>query len=78
MNTTAAAGASTPDSWMRTGDIGHTEDKNWYIFDRAKEFIKACGRQISSAEIDAALIEHLITMDADIIGIPQLMDVEEA
>lgn len=39
-NTTAAAGAFTPDSWMRTGDIRYTEDKNWYIFDHAKDLIK--------------------------------------
>jgi hypothetical protein len=40
-NPTAAVGAFTPDSEIRTGDVEYTENKNWYVFDREKDFISS-------------------------------------
>lgn len=38
------AGATTPDGFLRTGDIGYADDKGYlYIVDRAKEMIKVKG-----------------------------------
>ena len=39
-NPAATAEAFTNDNWIRTGDIGYTKDKNWYVVDRAKDLIK--------------------------------------
>ncbi|PMD33508.1 acetyl-CoA synthetase-like protein [Hyaloscypha variabilis F] len=38
--TSATLEAFTQDNWIRTGDIGYTKDKNWYVVDRAKDLIK--------------------------------------
>jgi AMP-binding enzyme/AMP-binding enzyme C-terminal domain len=68
-NEVATTEAFTPDHWIRTGDIGYTKDKSWYIVDRAKDLIKVRGWQVSPAEIEAALLEHPDILDAGVIGI---------
>ncbi|KAE9379826.1 acetyl-CoA synthetase-like protein [Stipitochalara longipes BDJ] len=69
-NPAATAEAFTHDNWIRTGDIGYTKDKNWYVVDRAKDLIKVRGWQVSPAEIEAALMEHPDILDVGVIGIP--------
>lgn len=61
----------TPDGWLRTGDIGHYDEKEmFYITDRLKELIKVKGFQVPPAELEEILRSHPDIADAAVIGIP--------
>lgn len=70
-NTEATAITITPDGWLRTGDIGFTdEDGYFYVIDRLKELIKYKGYQVAPAELEALLLTHPAIADAAVIGSP--------
>lgn len=67
----ATALALHPDGWLRTGDIGYTDEQGYlYIVDRVKEMIKVKGFQVAPAELEAVLLSHAAVADAAVIGIP--------
>jgi len=61
--------AFTPDSWLKTGDIGYINDGKVYLVDRAKDLIKVNGFQISPAEIENALTRLEDVQDAAVFGV---------
>lgn len=67
---TATTEAFTDDRWIRSGDIGYVKGENWYVIDRTKDLIKVRGWQVSPAEIETALLEHVHIIDAGVIGVP--------
>jgi carnitine-CoA ligase len=45
--------------WLHTGDLGRLDDDGFlYFADRAKDSIRRRGENISSVEVEAALLEH--------------------
>lgn len=57
--------------WLRTGDIARQDiEGRVSIVDRAKELIKAYGRQVAPAEIEAILLEHPAVQEAAVVPIP--------
>jgi crotonobetaine/carnitine-CoA ligase len=45
--------------WMHTGDLGKMDEDGWmYFADRAKDYLRSRGENISSFEVEATLIGH--------------------
>ena len=59
------ANTITPDSWLRTGDLGRM-DEDGYVFvtGRIKELIIKGGENIAPREIDEVLLEHPAVLEA--------------
>jgi long-chain acyl-CoA synthetase len=59
------------DGWLRSGDIGHIDEKGFvYVSDRAKDMVLRGGENIYSAEVEAAIYEHPAVYEAAVYGIP--------
>lgn len=45
--------------WMHTGDLGKMDEDGWlYFCDRAKDYLRSRGENISSFEVEATFISH--------------------
>jgi len=67
----ATAEALTADGWLRTGDMARIDaNGNVIVGDRLKEFIKVKGFQVAPAEVEGALLEHELVLDACVIAVP--------
>ncbi|MFN0187014.1 MAG: AMP-binding protein [Aquabacterium sp.] len=67
----ATAAAFTPDSWLRTGDLGHRDgDGFFFVTGRIKELVIKGGENIAPREIDEALLRHPAVLEAGTVGIP--------
>jgi len=54
-----------------TGDVGYLDDDGYlYIIDRAKDMVVSGGMNVSSAEVEAVLVEHPAVQAAAVIGLP--------
>jgi acyl-CoA synthetase (AMP-forming)/AMP-acid ligase II len=61
----------TGDGWVRTGDLGHVDnDGTVVVVDRLKDLIKVNGFQVAPAEVEAALVQHPVIVDAAVVGRP--------
>ncbi len=70
-NPLATAETIDADGWMRTGDVGRVDEfGNIRIIDRAKEFIKFKGFQISPVELESILLMHPAVADAGVVPSP--------
>jgi len=57
--------------WLRTGDIGIMDAKGYVqLTDRAKDLIKSGGEWISSVELENAIMEHDLVLEAAVIARP--------
>ncbi|MGV9928366.1 long-chain-fatty-acid--CoA ligase [Nocardia rhamnosiphila] len=57
------------DGWLRTGDVATIDSEGWItIVDRSKDMIKSGGEWISSADLEAALLEHPRVAEAVVVG----------
>lgn len=57
--------------WLRTGDIGRTDEEGFlYIVDRKKDMILSGGQNIYPVDLEAILIEHPLISEVAVIGIP--------
>ena len=64
--------------WLRTGDIGVTDERRWFwIVDRLKELIKVSGLQVAPAELEALLLTHPSVADAGVVAISDSFDDQE-
>jgi fatty-acyl-CoA synthase len=67
----SGATATTPDGWMRTGDVATIHPDGWIrIVDRVKDVIKSGGEWISSIELEAALSAHPDVREVAVIARP--------
>jgi acyl-CoA synthetase (AMP-forming)/AMP-acid ligase II len=66
-----AAPENFDDGWLRTGDVGHVDDRCYVqLTDRAKDVIKSGGEWISSLELENLLASHPAVIEAAVIGVP--------
>jgi len=57
--------------WLRTGDIGRTDEDGFlYITDRKKDMIISGGQNIYPVDIEAVLAEHPDVSEVAVIGVP--------
>ena len=58
------------DLWWHTGDLGRVDEDGYFWFvDRKKDALRRRGENISSQEVEAALVEHPDVADAAVIGV---------
>ena len=54
-----SADSFTADGWLRTGDVGHIDERHFVqLTDRTKDVIKSGGEWISSVDLENALLAH--------------------
>jgi fatty-acyl-CoA synthase len=54
-----SADSFTADGWLRTGDVGHIDQRSFVqLTDRTKDVIKSGGEWISSVDLENALLAH--------------------
>jgi acyl-CoA synthetase (AMP-forming)/AMP-acid ligase II len=57
--------------WVRTGDLGYADDDGFvYFVDRKDDLILCSGHNVSSAEVEGALVEHPSVLEAAVVGVP--------
>ena len=62
--------AFTADGWLRTGDVGHVDEKHFVqLTDRTKDVIKSGGEWISSVQLENALAAHPDVVEAAVIAV---------
>jgi fatty-acyl-CoA synthase len=62
---------STPDGWMRTGDVAAMDEYGSIrIADRTKDLIKSGGEWISSVDLENVIMSHPKVKEAAVVGIP--------
>ncbi len=58
------------DGWLRTGDVGNIDARNYVqITDRSKDVIKSGGEWISSVELETLLVGHPAVVEAAVVGV---------
>lgn len=59
------------DGWLRTGDVAYLDDEGYlFIVDRIKDLIIRGGENIGCGEVEAALVEHPLVIEACVYAIP--------
>lgn len=67
------------DLWMHTGDIGKFDDEGYlYFVDRQKDYVRSRGENISSLEVEAALMMHPAISEVAFHAVPAPSDGEDA
>ena len=57
--------------WFHTGDAVRRDEEGWYYFvDRIKDAIRRRGENISSYEVEQALLAHPAILECAVIGVP--------
>jgi carnitine-CoA ligase len=57
--------------WFHTGDLMRRDADGYYYFiDRLKDCIRRRGENISSFDVERALLEHPVVMEAAVFGVP--------
>ena len=57
--------------WLRTGDLARRDAEGFLeIVDRAKDMLIRGGENIYCIEVESALVEHPMVMDAAVVGLP--------
>tara|TARA_B100000959_G_scaffold93270_2_gene99086 strand:- start:3 stop:1529 length:1527 start_codon:yes stop_codon:yes gene_type:complete len=62
----------TPDGWLKTGDLGHLDEKNRLFISagRIKDLIIRAGENISPLAIENALMNHPAIAEVAAVGVP--------
>jgi acyl-CoA synthetase (AMP-forming)/AMP-acid ligase II len=67
----ATAAAKTADGWLRSGDIGRTDDAGFvYVLDRVKDMIITGGENVYGPEVESVLDACPGVSEGVIIGVP--------
>jgi crotonobetaine/carnitine-CoA ligase len=57
--------------WFRTGDLGVLDgDQNLTYIDRVKDSLRRRGENISSVEVETAVMRHPAVLEAAVVGVP--------
>ena len=66
-----ATAAAVPDGWFRSGDLAVRHPDSYIeIRDRAKDVIISGGENISSVEVEQAILEHPAVQEAAVVAVP--------
>jgi acyl-CoA synthetase (AMP-forming)/AMP-acid ligase II len=59
------------DAWFHSGDVGYLDEEGvvWFT-DRKKDMVKSGGENVSSIEVERALLSHPAVTDCAVVGIP--------
>jgi acyl-CoA synthetase (AMP-forming)/AMP-acid ligase II len=67
----ATRAAIDPDGWLRTGDVGHLDERGYLtITDRLKDMLTVGGFNVYPAEVENAILELDEVVECAVIGIP--------
>jgi long-chain acyl-CoA synthetase len=67
----ATAAVLTDDGWLKTGDMGTTDDDGYlYLVDRAKDLVIVSGFNVYPAEVEEMLMTHPDVAEAAVVGVP--------
>ena len=67
-----------PDGWLRTGDqVTQNEDGTLTFAGRIKEVIRRRGESMAPVEVEEALEEHPMVLEAAVIGVPSDLSEED-
>jgi acyl-CoA synthetase (AMP-forming)/AMP-acid ligase II len=67
----AATAATLHDGWLKTGDIGHRDERGFlYLTDRSKDVIISGGSNIYPREIEEVLLAHPAVHEVAVVGLP--------
>jgi crotonobetaine/carnitine-CoA ligase len=67
----AASAEKTRGGWLRSGDIGHTDENGWFFFDfRKGGGIRHNGDFINPGFVEKAIAEHPSVSDVCVYGVP--------
>lgn len=59
------------DGWLHTGDVARRDRDGCYsILGRSKEMFISGGENVYPAEIESALLEHPMVLEAAVVGVP--------
>ncbi|MFT4286982.1 AMP-binding protein [Nocardioides sp.] len=59
------------DGWLYTGDSAWADEQGYlYWFDRSVDMIKRAGENISTLEVESALVEHPAVAEVAVVGVP--------
>jgi carnitine-CoA ligase len=73
-----ATAQSLRGAWHHTGDLGRFDDDGYlYFVDRQKDAIRRRGENVSSAELESAILNHPLVLDAAVVGLPASMSDED-
>jgi len=73
-----ATAATLRDGWVRSGDRGYVDHSGRAFFaGRFKAMIKRSGENISSEEVEAALLEHPDVAECAVVAVPDRLRTEE-
>jgi fatty-acyl-CoA synthase len=65
------AGATLPDGWLRSGDLGYVRDDGYLVLTgRSKELYKCGGELVAPAEVEARLNRRPEVAQAYVVGVP--------
>jgi crotonobetaine/carnitine-CoA ligase len=70
-NDPAATAATWRNGWFHTGDLFRRGEGGHYIFvDRVKDSLRRRGENVSSFEVESALLQHPQVREAAVVGVP--------
>jgi acyl-CoA synthetase (AMP-forming)/AMP-acid ligase II len=72
-NNEAANTAAFTHGWFHSGDVGYLDDAGvvWFT-DRFKDIVKSGGENVSSVEVERALLGHPDVADCAVVGMPDV------
>jgi fatty-acyl-CoA synthase len=70
-NDPEATAAARSDSWLRTGDVATVDEEGYIqIVDRKKDIIISGGENISSIEVEKAILSHPDVQECAVVSAP--------
>ena len=67
----ANAEAFAEDGWLRTGDVAYIDDEGFlFVVDRHKDLVIRGGENIGCGQVEAALLEHPMVLEAAVYAVP--------
>lgn len=77
-NNPQATVEATTDLWLHTGDLLRKVEGDWYEFvDRKQDYLRRRGINISSFEVEQAIIKHSAVADVAVHGVPSELSEQE-
>ena len=71
LNDPAATARAWRNGWFHTGDLFRRDaDGNYFFVDRVKDAVRRRGENISSFEVEAAILAHPAVAQAAVVGVP--------